>query len=161
MDQIVAFTALIIRTGLIAKVFPKIMTKIFDHYPQHFSPTHKSGPEDEISSRVVDEGDQAATLPVLFSARCSGRSTNCPSLKATPARTSGRRSCASSRRQVRCAASSSLNAIVSPAVREPAPWSLACGASPWRRWTQLGWCSRDASSARPGSRSESGAGRRR
>jgi hypothetical protein len=33
MDQIVAFTALIIGTGLIAKVFPKIMTKIFDHYP--------------------------------------------------------------------------------------------------------------------------------
>jgi hypothetical protein len=48
MDHIVAFAVIIIGTGLIAKVFPKIMTKIFDHYPQHFSPTHKSGPKDEL-----------------------------------------------------------------------------------------------------------------
>ncbi len=47
MDHVVAFTVLIIGTGLIAKVFPKIMTKIFDHYPQHFSPTHKSAPKND------------------------------------------------------------------------------------------------------------------
>lgn len=54
MDHIVAFTALIIGTGLIAKVFPRIMTKIFDRYPEHFSPTHKFGSGDEIPAETCD-----------------------------------------------------------------------------------------------------------
>src|SRR5262245_52522363 len=63
------------------------------------------------------EGDQAAPF---FRSSC--RSTRIPSTKRTPARTSGISSALSSRRQWACAASSSLNAIVKPAVREPAPF---------------------------------------
>ncbi|CAE6770170.1 hypothetical protein [Nitrospira defluvii] len=56
MDHIVAFAVIIIGAGLIAKVFPKIMTQIFDHYPQHFSPTHKTGSGDEIPEETWNWG---------------------------------------------------------------------------------------------------------
>jgi hypothetical protein len=35
---IIAFAVAIAGTGLIAKVFPKAMTRIFERYPQHFRP---------------------------------------------------------------------------------------------------------------------------
>jgi MOSC N-terminal beta barrel domain len=54
--------------------------------------------------------------------RCAWRSTRAPSTNGPPARTSGISAAPSSRRQCACAASSSLNAIVRPAVREPAPF---------------------------------------
>jgi RNA-directed DNA polymerase len=65
-----------------------------------------------------NEGDQAATF---FRFRDGCGSTRVPSLKSTPARTSGTSSAPSRRRQWPWAACSSLNAITSPAVREPAP----------------------------------------
>jgi hypothetical protein len=52
----------------------------------------------EICQELWIEGDQAATVPTFLSVRGSVRSTLCPCVHTTPARTSGRRSCASSRR---------------------------------------------------------------
>ena len=61
--------------------------------------------------------DQAATFRSFFS-----RSVSCiPSLNGAPANTRGRSSGALSFRQRCCAISKSLNAIVSPLLREPAP----------------------------------------
>ena len=51
----------------------------------------------EICQELWIEGDQGATVPAFLSVRGSVRSTPCPFVHTTPARTSGRRSCASSR----------------------------------------------------------------
>src|SRR5438093_8253050 len=64
------------------------------------------------------EGDQAAAFfPRFF---CGSHCT--PSSNRTPARTSGTSSAASTLRQCPSATCSSLNAIINPAVREPAPF---------------------------------------
>src|SRR2546425_3822486 len=64
------------------------------------------------------EGDQAAAFFPRFV--CGSLCT--PFSKCTPARTSGTSSAASTLRQCPSATCSSLNAITSPAVREPAPF---------------------------------------
>lgn len=41
MAHMITFAVAIVGTGLIAKVFPSVMTWIFERYPQHFKPrTH-------------------------------------------------------------------------------------------------------------------------
>ncbi len=66
--------------------------------------------------------DQAATFRSVFSL-----SVSCiPSLNCSPANTRGRSSGALSFRQRCCAISNSLNAIVSPLLREPAPLVTRC-----------------------------------
>ena len=54
MHEFAVIAGVIIGAGLIARIFPIIMTKIFDRYPQHFSPTNKSGSGDEIPTDACD-----------------------------------------------------------------------------------------------------------
>lgn len=70
-------------------------------------------------SRAVDSGDQVDSLPEFFSDHAPVRSTDCSFLKTMPARMSRSRLCVPSH-HVFCAASNSLNAVVSSTVREPA-----------------------------------------
>lgn len=48
MTHLTAFTAIIIWSGLVAKVFPKAMAWVFDRFPKHFKPQ-------ESTSRVVED----------------------------------------------------------------------------------------------------------
>jgi len=94
------------------------------------------------------EGDQAAAFFRFF---CDSICT--PSSNETPARTSGTSSAASRRRQCPSATCSSLNAITSPAVREPAPFVTPSRSRTVANVDSIGFVVRKCFQCRPGSRS--------
>ena len=52
MHELIILGIAAIGLGLIAKVYPRIMIQIFDRYPEHFSPRHKSDSGDEIPTNT-------------------------------------------------------------------------------------------------------------
>ncbi|QOJ33808.1 MAG: hypothetical protein HRU82_02085 [Nitrospira sp.] len=39
MTHLIAFTAMVVGTGILAKVFPKVMVWVFGRFPEHFKPS--------------------------------------------------------------------------------------------------------------------------
>lgn len=53
MKHVIAFTTIIVGTGIIATVFPKVVVWVFTRFPQHFKP------QDRPSTDLVQPPSQA------------------------------------------------------------------------------------------------------
>lgn len=57
MTHLIAFSTMVVGTGILAKIFPKVMVWVFERFPQHFKP--QDLPSTDFMRRPAQAGEDS------------------------------------------------------------------------------------------------------